>query len=100
MSCSGSRAGARRNRRCDESRTRSLRLPQLLEHHRIDRIFAVDPLLEILDSCPIREPLVAEGRESPLDLRAQLLVDGNPLVARCRAEQQRMEVIQAPELLD
>src|SRR4029450_5855855 len=78
--------------RASRPRTSRSRLPpQLLEHHRVDRLDAVHPLLEIPPARP-REARVVElvvEAEAPQTLaqpRAEVLVDREPLLPGGLAE--------------
>ena len=59
----------------------------MLEHDRVDSLLAVDALVEVLDARPVGEALVAERGEPCPNLRGELAVERQPLVARCRAEE-------------
>ena len=61
---------------------------------------AVDALFEVRRAGPVLETLVAELRQALVDLGAQLVVDGQPLVARGLAEELVVQAVEAPELLD
>src|SRR5690349_14632888 len=66
--------------------------PQLLENDRVDGFDAVDALLQVLRSGPVRErlvqrPVVAEPGKALAQLRAQLVVHRNPARARRLAEE-------------
>ncbi len=66
---SGARSGRARRPGSSRARTGSRRssscrgVSQVLEHDRVDRLLAVDALLEVLDARPVGEALVAERGE-------------------------------------
>ena len=57
------------------------------EHERVDRVLAVDALLEVLDPRPVLEAFVAEDGQAVGDLLSQPVVDLDPLRARRLAEE-------------
>src|SRR5687767_5442155 len=80
-----------------------LTVPQLGEHHRIDPLDAVHPLLEVLDPSPRIEvdsqivAHVAESGQAVAQLRRQWLVDGQPLLGRGLTEVELVQVVEARE---
>src|SRR3954447_7787924 len=94
------RTGMRVLPRCDASRPRPARgsrsrrsrggFPQRVEHDGVDRAVAVHPLLEVLDAGPRVERVVAELRDPFVDLRAQLALEWQPVLARAQPEQQEV----------
>jgi hypothetical protein len=74
--------------------------PAVLRYDRIDRVAAVDALLEILDARPGVERRVAELRESLVDLLAQVAFEWQPVFARSRAEETEVHRVDAPQLVN
>src|SRR4029450_7677682 len=92
--------------RASRPRTSRSRLPpQLLEHHRVDRLDAVHPLLEILAAGPAEEGVLelaveAEAPQTLAQLRAELLVDGEPLLPGGLAEDRLVQTVDPAQLFE
>ena len=69
----------------------AVELSQVLEHDRVDRVLAVDALLEVLDPGPVGEPLVAERGEPRPHLGGELALERQPLGARRPAEERLVQ---------
>src|SRR6185437_16843331 len=100
----GSRARAAQPRPRRARGSRSPRSPaglaERVEDDGIDRVVAVHPFLEVLDACPGIERVVAEPGEALVDLRAQLALERQPVLARAQPEQAVVELVDATQLLD
>src|SRR4029450_7179447 len=94
------------SRRASRPRTSRSRLPpQLLEHHRVDRLDAVHPLLEILAAGPAEKGVVqlaveAEAPQTLAQLRAERLVDRKPLLPGGLAEDGPVQTVDPAQLLE
>src|SRR5690349_12481868 len=70
------------------------------EHDGVDLVFAVDPLLEVRDACPVAQRAVAEPLEALRDLVPQRALDAQPLRPWRRAEQAVVEPADTAQLAD
>src|SRR6266545_3075794 len=109
----GARRGLPRRQGSDRARPggrprkpfRSRAAPERLQDDGIDLFDPLNAVLEVLLPGPAREGIlelarVAKVAESVAELRGELVVDGEPLLARGRAEDLVVERIDAAELLD